>query len=527
MSTYTRRTHIVRIALDSPPAPAGKKPSRYMDVEVLDAIAFRKQNGDEVILNNPAANAVPYIVDNTGGGNGSAPNDATERTHMKRLTGSSDATQMLDVEVMDCMAFRDQNGEEWILDMIATSGDPDVFDTTDNSGDVSATRRVHDEVITSPFGKSINATPKPTNYVTVQRMDTIAFRKVLGQEVIFVCPSNDDPNSGDPRASTFTWSPSQAYNPADTSTDATVPPTNTDPHVYLSAPSGSKGINLKDTKISQGPFWWVRAISGGGDYLVITIDAGAATDLTAPPPPTFSIRGPSPDNLIIAEKPVTTSTFNPGTPIVSTNYFVWMGAAEFPTKDTFSVQVGPGVGYGTQFSQFIADDGLSGSTQVFPPGAVFGDYATLAGAQAGAAWLTDFIGSGNSIQWYGSNGDITGPAVIGFFGTSLIYTVDEGVFGSATSAQKFLYGPLSAGDNFTYSVTIVGANDASGVQAQLYIGVPGDIEKSEDITTQTGVANGSSVGVSTTFTVKVSVGTAADGSDSTVTVTGGGGGGAS
>jgi hypothetical protein len=545
MSIYTRRTHIVRVPLDTTPTAPGKKPGKYMDVEVLDAISFRMENGKEVILNSPAASAVPFIIDDTGGGNGATPTNPTRRSHMKQLTGSDDASQTLYVEIMDCMAFRDQNGEEWILDMQATTGSgPAIFDETDGSGDNTATRRVHDEVITSPFGKG-NSNPPPTTYVTVQRVDAIAFRKVSGDEVVFVCPSNDDPTSSDPRAKTFTFSPSAPYDPSDTSASAVVPPTNSDPHVYLAMPSGSRGFNLKETKISQGPFWWIRNVSSGEAYLVITVDGRAATD-GAPPPGAIATIIISPDDpftVIEAEKPVTTQNEQTFPPLVATTYFIWTDSAPFPTLEpngtqgafgtvVFSTTGAPVVNYGTQFSQVI-DVGAGAHDVTGLPGTSpdLGTYASLVDAQAGAAALNAQLGgpeAGSEIIPFGTGSSDLVP-LSPFFGTSITQSFPVPSIGTSSMTQRFLIGPFPDGvSNFT--VNISGANQSSDTTGDLYLDIPGTPKTIEDITNTDAVIAATGVDGNTgnsniTYSVAVTVGKAADGSDSSVVVTGGGGGG--
>lgn len=267
MAKETRRTHIVRVPMDDPPVAQGAKPGQYIDYEVLDAIAFRTANGKEVILNMDQTKAVPYIVDHTGGDNAKQPNKPTQLNHMQRIKGKQDSTQQLDVEVIDCVSYRDQNGEEWVLDMQTGSGEgADVFDITDSSGDPKSTRRVHDETVSFPFGKSKEDAAK--SYITVQRNDNIAFRKANGAEVIFSAQSCDDPNSQGvsfSRASTFTTP--QGYDPTDDSDNAIAPPSLADSgekHVYASVVKGS-GFLTDDAKIAQGPFWWIRKIQAGND----------------------------------------------------------------------------------------------------------------------------------------------------------------------------------------------------------------------------------------------------------------------
>src|ERR1039458_2678607 len=104
MGQYTRRTHVVRISdPDATQPPDPKNPGNYVDVEVLDAIAFRVDQNKEVILSMDAKKAVPYIIDDTGGDHAKKPGGATQRSHMKRVK-SSDGKSALDVEVVDCWA---------------------------------------------------------------------------------------------------------------------------------------------------------------------------------------------------------------------------------------------------------------------------------------------------------------------------------------------------------------------------------------------------------------------------------------
>jgi hypothetical protein len=280
MTGYSRRTHIVRIS-DAKP---GDPPSdTYIDVEVLDAIAFQTGRGEEVVLH--IDNSDPYIVDDTGGGHDKSPDEPTQRTHMKRVTSKTDPTQKLDIEVMDILAFQDQRGEEWILDAQALPGVSNaVFNTTDGSGDSFATRRVHDEKIADPFGEK-----DPTSYLTSQRCDAVAFRGAKGKEVVFACPSNDDPNSSDPRASTYVWSP-VGYDPTDESDRAVKPPSlsdSGDKHNYLNFVKDAGGFLTGDEKIQMGPFWWIRKVVNGGAGLMVIGLRTSSIDATGAPPRPF------------------------------------------------------------------------------------------------------------------------------------------------------------------------------------------------------------------------------------------------
>lgn len=249
--TFTRRTHIVRIS----DAKKGEPPSdTYVDVEVLDAVSFIGPNGKQMVLNFDPKKIAPYIVDDTGGGNGKTPGRATRRSHMERITDKASGA-FFDVEVLDCCAFSDENGKEWILNLPGKKADG--YNTTD--GDGGQTRRTHSEKVSPDFAK------KPSQYLTVERTDMVAFRTINGEELVVRMASNDDPNSSKPRADTYIRTPKD-YNPQDPD-DTVKPPPNSDENVYVSFPTGGSPFTM-DEKISQGMLWWIRKVAGG-EVLVI------------------------------------------------------------------------------------------------------------------------------------------------------------------------------------------------------------------------------------------------------------------
>lgn len=398
MAGFSRKTHIVRVSMDDPPTPAGEQPSSYVDIEVIDAISFRDARGEEMVFDMAAASALPYIVDNAGGGHGASPDNATRRSHMKRLTSTDDPTVQIDVEVIDVVAFRGKNGEEWILDMSGTADDPKVFDVTTGAGGTTATRRVHDEKISSDL-----TDPNPTSYLNVERSDSIAFRTVFGHEMIVLCPSNDDPLSSSPRAATVTTP--QGYNPQDTSDNAVIPPSPVkagDKSVYLARVTGSSDFMTNAAKLQQGPFWWVRSVSPGGQWLVLTISAGANSNSTTPPgfPEVTFDFGDNPDtasaSLLSRFETTDTSTTPAGQPTFV--YFVWNNVAPFPTLDTYgsTVVAVPPIPYFAQFARLvnINDNGFSqprpnlpGGDPDYPDGQYEGQgqFASLLEAQQYAA----------------------------------------------------------------------------------------------------------------------------------------------
>jgi hypothetical protein len=514
--TYTRRTHIVRI-------PDDPDTGNYIDVEVLDAISFKTTDGHDVILSMKAEASDPYIVDDTGGGH-ERKSGRSSRSHMKRITSKTDPTQQLDIEVADIIALKDTNGRVWVLDMKATTGDgPSLFDSVDGSGDSKASRRVHSEKISVPFGSKDKAN---TNYLTMQRCDNIAFRTINGQVVVLSSPSADD-GSG-PRAETFT-TPS-GYDPSDDSASAVVPPMlkdTGDKRNYVKFVKDASGVFTGDEKIQMGPFWWIRKIAGGQTYLVITVNAHTTSSGgAAPPPPTAGASG---DHLIAESVPVTTQTFAPGHPATTSYFFIWPGAATFPTPDTVAESVGLGLAYGGQFSVML-DMNSGGFTFYRVPGSsADGFYTSLDEAAAGAAFQNNKIGTTlagpYTIEWF-APGATLGPSGWGGFSAGQVDVTDTNSIGSgtATMTQQFLFGPLPAGASL-FSVSF-GGSKVAGVDVQLIGGVKGTVKDFDTFGGGVTLAGDSGGGRVSSFGVDVFVGAKADGSDSSVVVSildGGGG----
>jgi hypothetical protein len=244
--TTTRKTHIVRIYNNLDPTKTGDQRA-FVDVEVLDAISFKTTGGKEMILNVPAQGVVPYIVDDTGDGNGKTPSDGTRRSHMERITNPSDPTQFFDVEVLDIIAFDDENGGTWVLSM--PSAEADTFNASDDTGDSQSTRRVHSETVTD---LSVNGGNSSGNSLTVERADMIAFRGPNNEEMIIECPSSDD-GSGAGRAETETTPSGYTTAPG-----GPVPPENTDPSIYVAFVKGKDNDPIPATSVTVNGYyvWW-------------------------------------------------------------------------------------------------------------------------------------------------------------------------------------------------------------------------------------------------------------------------------
>lgn len=334
--------------------------SSYIDVEVLDAISFKIENGKSVVLSMANSNSAPWIVDDTGGGHLKKPQKPTSRSHMKRITNPKDKTQQLDIEVSDIMGFRDQNGENWILDMQTTAGEgPALFDQTDGVSGRHPTRRAHSERISDPSGDK-----EAPNFVTMQRCDNIAFRKFNGRVVVLSCPSADD-GSG-PRAPTFTTP--KDYSPKN---DKIIPPSleqSGDKHNYVNFVKGAGGFFTGTEKIQMGPFWWIRKVKGNSLYMLLTINASNSNaGLVPPPAPVISLElGDPKDGLphatLIDELDITPQpTIFQGSQ--TTIYFIWNNIVEFPTLDTYNISLfGSGVAQ-PYYTQFVTGPIRWGSTK--------------------------------------------------------------------------------------------------------------------------------------------------------------------
>ena len=77
----------------------------WLDVKVVDAVTVVAPGGQEILYWTRAKDAVPYIVDKTGGGNDKGDQgSATRFSHMQLITGD-DPQQMFYVEILDAFNF--------------------------------------------------------------------------------------------------------------------------------------------------------------------------------------------------------------------------------------------------------------------------------------------------------------------------------------------------------------------------------------------------------------------------------------
>ena len=257
----TRSTHTVRVTNPN-------NTTLWVDVEVLDQVAFIGPNSEEFMYDLRADSAIPYVLDDTGDGGATIGDPATcsRKSHMTRLVGIDDTTQILDVEVLDAIAFKGPNNAEFVLKMPQTSIKEAVIDNTGSGFGVPATatttRVVHIAEIsertdgttsnTDDSGQSPSA-PATGRIIIVKRVDAIAFVGPNKSEWLMLIPKRAASNKD-----------TTAYK-MDTNGNR-VPPENTDPNPYIRWPQTSAGQWVSGAHVppkpdapivAQGPFWWI------------------------------------------------------------------------------------------------------------------------------------------------------------------------------------------------------------------------------------------------------------------------------
>jgi hypothetical protein len=259
---YTRSTHTVRITNPS-------SPSLWVDVEVIDKVVFRGPNGEEFMYS--MTKAYPYVLDKTGDGDTIGDSFSCSRaSHMTRLVGVADPTQMIDVEVLDAIAFIGPNNEEFVLLMPQTGIKEAVVDNTGNNLAIGATdtttRAVHIAELKeltdgTTFDTDSGLSNAPTAPATgrillAKRVDAVAFTGPNQSEWLMLIPKSAAVN-----IDTTVYTTDSDGN--------SVPPENTDPNPYIRWPQASAGpwvsgvgapdaIADPDAPIAaQGPLWWI------------------------------------------------------------------------------------------------------------------------------------------------------------------------------------------------------------------------------------------------------------------------------
>jgi len=272
----THRSHVVRI----------KNPNdnglTFVDVEVLDAVAIQTAGGDEALFevmtqgstefssevydadimggceercyDTTAANAVPFVIDNTGDGNQKGYSEAsTRKSHMVRLTGMTDPTQFFDAEILDAFVLKGPDGSEMLLNMPVGNSNAAITDNTSSDLGIPATsnttRACH---IVKLFDTPAPGVTDTTKFLLVQMTDAIAFKAPNGMEFLLEVPNNSAP------ADTIDTT---VYSSDPVTSQNNVPPANTDPDPYVFFPPGSAGPFLgAGQMVNQGLLWWIKNV---------------------------------------------------------------------------------------------------------------------------------------------------------------------------------------------------------------------------------------------------------------------------
>ena len=291
-SLYSRTTHTVRIK--------SQDQRFYADVEVLDAISMTLPNNFDIVFQITASQALfPNIVDNTGDNNGKPGNKfSTRASHMLRMTGQSDPTQIFDIEVCDSFTITGPNDLQFAV-QCPTPGfsNAAVTDDTDSGLAVAAnalsTRAQHVVKLTRQVGGTQQVT---TDYLLEKLTDAMVYGGPQQYGMPYINETDEygpaDIPYGDLENSPI-WGEAhvlQFYNfalvvngalqPGATTNDTTVyvidprtnqlvPPPNTDPNVYVYFPNGTEYPGAQATSgpflgagqaIDMGPIWWIKAV---------------------------------------------------------------------------------------------------------------------------------------------------------------------------------------------------------------------------------------------------------------------------
>jgi hypothetical protein len=312
----TRTIHVVRIT--NP-----QTSSLFLDVAVLDKIAFQRGDGTEVVYDVSPTNVVPYIKDPTGDlGDVGDPNDCSRVSHLKRITygvgkngdayagnESNRPNYMFDAEVLDAFTLRttrsmsSEDEESFIIPV-----DKAVITVTDNTGNGlddspnSPTRAAHISEL------DVNSTPSDEGGTTgnpdglciiIQKTDAIAVQSTNGIEALLYMP----------------WSGAD-INDITQYDDNGDPPENADPNPYIVWPMGSVGpwtgnggvdTNAPDPDfcpvVDQGPLWWIKNANPGPQWWMIRQDF-EVTSITPPNPVGQPYETDGPDMPSIYGEPI-------------------------------------------------------------------------------------------------------------------------------------------------------------------------------------------------------------------------------
>jgi hypothetical protein len=344
---YTRRTHIVRVTAPG----SGDQP--YVDIEVLDAIAYQTTNGHVHVWKCPSLQADPYILDLTGDNPdwSKGGKTSTRGSHAHQVLTNPDdvTTKVFDIEVLDRIAFRDDNGKIWVLDMPSEAAQP--YCVTDGTGNKNSTRRTHLEVINgsrTSSGASGGgggggwvgpASGQPA--MVVERVDMVGFTGADEKKLIIKMESHDDGNGA--RANTFCTPP--GYDPNLPFGGVEIPDliTSKDPNFYfkfLIEPSSPA------QPIFSIPGWGWSGIIASGPNIGQTFATAPIYNSAADALAAYAIEAALPTNFIVPGSEsaffapaVQTGTIPAGPP--TTLAPVSGGISTDPSAPTVKISMGP------------------------------------------------------------------------------------------------------------------------------------------------------------------------------------------
>lgn len=268
----SRSVHVVRIKDPG-------NPQNWIDIKVVDKIAYHGPNGVEYLLDTTAKNANPFIKDDTGDNNGKGDAGSCSRSsHMVKL---SQGGMKFDAEYLDAVVFKGPNGDERLLYCPEKEAHAAVTDNTDGNLEVppdeSTTRQCHIVKVKDESNTS--------QAIYVERVDSICYDGPNGQENLLFNPGDGD------ETDTTKYGDNQT------------PPDNADPNIYVAwgasgSSSGSAGPWVgASNPVKMGPLWWIVKANGGETLLllieVFTTGTGTPNDVVLKGLPFLPVQGAS------------------------------------------------------------------------------------------------------------------------------------------------------------------------------------------------------------------------------------------
>ncbi len=267
----------------------------WADVKVVDAFTVATPGG-EILVWTRAADAIPFIVDKTKGGNGKGDaNSCTRVSHMELVQDPDDKNQKMYVEKLDAISFKapayntaDEAGKldgveprhgmpepatfgkgPYAITCPETAAVKLIIDKTGlglDRNDGNCSRAGHVSLVTEKGNtddktdgikeKGDSIPPKKLAWCAVVKPDALSVKVPGGNVTLLINKSIQDE---------FDWT----HETTDPDTQEPCPPDNADPNVYVDFPTAdtdgnSIGASVKKTAkgpIDMGALWWIERIS--------------------------------------------------------------------------------------------------------------------------------------------------------------------------------------------------------------------------------------------------------------------------